>query len=222
MNLNITRLLFYCLCAIVILPVLASANDVTTIKLFDDPELPDAEFDHLGENIDPKSVWSVKDGILICQGNPIGLIRSKQEFANYQLSFQWRWAPNSKGGNSGLLIHCSTPRQRSVWPRCLEVQLQADRAGDFILLGETIVTPNENERKSGLRIARLPEPKIEKPIGEWNSMTVIVKGDEVHVSINGKTVNQGAQGSSTKGAIALQSEGAEIHFKEILVTPLDK
>jgi len=38
--------------------------------------------------------------------------------------------------------------------------------------------------------------------------------------VNGVKVNEGKNGNLTKGRIALQSEGAEIHFKEVLIAPL--
>ncbi|MEX0613113.1 MAG: DUF1080 domain-containing protein, partial [Pirellulales bacterium] len=69
-----------------------------------------------------EDVWSVKDGVIVCQGKPAGyLLTKKNDYENYVLTFEWRWP--EKGGNSGALVHVTTPRELDVWPKCLEVQL---------------------------------------------------------------------------------------------------
>lgn len=186
--------------------------------LFNGKDFEGFVFDH-DEEVDPATVWSVEDGVILCKGVPNGVLRTAAEYADYELSFAWRWAPGSEGGNSGLLLHSSTPRHRKIWPKCLEVQLQAGKAGDFILLGETIEVENQGNRQTDIRIARTGG-EIEKPIGEWNTMKVRAEGDKVSVEINGELVNEGGEASATKGAICWQSEGAEIHFRDIVLTPL--
>jgi hypothetical protein len=42
------------------------------------------------------------------------------------------------------------------------------------------------------------------------------------VSVNGDLVNEATNCSATRGAIALQSEGAPIEFRDIVLTPLTK
>ena len=44
---------------------------------------------------------------------------------------------------------------------------------------------------------------------------------EGRVVVNGKKVNEGKNGQLKKGRIALQSEGAEIHFKDIRIKSLN-
>ena len=39
--------------------------------------------------------------------------------------------------------------------------------------------------------------------------------------VNGKKVNDGKNGQLKKGRIALQSEGAEVHFKDIVIKSLE-
>jgi hypothetical protein len=56
--------------------------------------------------------------------------------------------------------------------------------------------------------------------GEWNTYDVVCVDGTVKLSINGKFVN-GVSGSSIKkGYLCLESEGAEIHFRNIQLLEL--
>ena len=67
---------------------------------------------------------------------------------------------------------------------------------------------------------------VEKPLGEWNSLECTCLGDKITIRLNGKLVNEARtadmHGNSTltRGKIMLQSEKAEIFFREILLRPL--
>src|SRR5438876_3153565 len=61
---------------------------------------------------------------------------------------------------------------------------------------------------------------VEKPIGEWNQYEITCQGDTIKLVINGKLVNEGTNAELTKGKILLQSEGAEIHFRNVELKPL--
>jgi hypothetical protein len=68
---------------------------------------------------DLTKTWFVKDGVIRCEGNPPGYLRTEKNYANYLLHVEWRWP--EKGGNSGVLVHMSGPDK--VWPKSLECQL---------------------------------------------------------------------------------------------------
>ena len=36
------------------------------------------------------STWYVKDGLLICRGKPIGVMRSEKQYENFLLHVEWR------------------------------------------------------------------------------------------------------------------------------------
>ena len=57
--------------------------------------------------------------------------------------------------------------------------------------------------------------QMEKAIGEWNQYEITCKGDAIRLVINGQLVNEGTEAELAKGRILLQSEGAEIHFKDV-------
>ena len=56
--------------------------------------------------------------------------------------------------------------------------------------------------------------------GEWNTYDVICVDGVIKLSVNGKFVNGISQSSQRKGYICLESEGAEIHFRNLKVVTL--
>jgi hypothetical protein len=53
-------------------------------------------------------------------------------------------------------------------------------------------------------------------------MEITCRGDEVLVKVNGKLVNHATNVSQTQGAIALQSEGTPIEFRNIRLHELPR
>ena len=66
------------------------------------------------------------------------------------------------------------------------------------------------------------ENGVEKPIGEWNRLECVVNQGKINVYLNGTLVNQALDVKPSKGRIQIQSEGAEIFFKKVELTPLPK
>lgn len=165
-------------------------------------------------------VWSVKDGVLACTGQPSGYLRTQRDdFENYVLTVDWRWPLGTAGGNNGVLVHASDPGVLGVWPKSIEVQLAKDNAGDFWIIGTELDVENEADRKQGRRHLNLTDGS-EKPLGEWNTIEITCKGNEVIVKVNGELVNHATNCSVTRGAICLQSEGAAIEYRNIVLRPL--
>ena len=51
---------------------------------------------------------------------------------------------------------------------------------------------------------------------------MICDGDSITNIVNGQVVNKGTKSSLTRGKIIFQSEGAEIYYRNIELTPLRK
>jgi hypothetical protein len=170
------------------------------------------------------AVWSVADGVLLCQGRPMGYLMTTEQYQNYKLSVEWRWTEGVVRGNSGVLLHTTTPNGMGQWPKCFESQLSKGNAGELLALGTALAAPVDApdvaNRVKGNRLLKLI-PDAEKPAGEWNKMEVLCQGDEITVWVNGKLVNHAAKISQSKGQISLQSEGTEVRFRNIQLTPLD-
>lgn len=172
------------------------------------------------DGVKAEEVWTVKDGVLMCKGMPAGYVRTeKDDYADYVLELEWRFPEGSKGGNSGVLLHTSTPKAIGVWPKSLEAQLFHQNAGDIWVIGETCKIENAEKRVEGRRHFNLTDGS-EKPIGQWNKYRILCKGGEITLFVNDDLVNHVTDCSATKGAICLQSEGAPIHFRNITLRPI--
>ncbi len=171
------------------------------------------------------AVWSVKDGILVCKGTPLGVLHSKQAFKNFQFVLEYRWAPGQKPGNSGILTRINGPAR--ALPRCAEVQLQHGNAGDVLGLQGMQVAAGQprffevKAHKVAGDIAGVKKTAdAEKPAGEWNTVEVVAQGGTYTVRVNGQQINEAAGVEVLAGPIGLQSEGGEIHFRKATLTPL--
>ena len=186
--------------------------------LFNGKDFTGWTFDIIDPKTAPETIWMVENGIIISKGRPPGLMRSVGDFANYELIVEWRWAPETKPGNAGILLHASTPREIYAWPKSIEVQLAAGNAGDFWMIGEEIEVPGTT-----LVGRRFPKKaaSTEKPPGEWNTARILSVEGKISVWINGTLMNKGTCAVARTGAICLQSEGGEIHFRKIEVTPAE-
>ena len=60
-------------------------------------------------------------------------------------------------------------------------------------------------------------PSAEKAFGEWNTLEIEAKGDELVSRLNGVEMNRVKGVKTPKGAIALQSEGGAIEFRSVSV-----
>ncbi len=163
-----------------------------------------------------EETWRVEDGIIICKGNPAGYIRTEKDFTNFVIKLQWRFNPITKeAGNSGVLLRMIGPDK--VWPKSIEAQLHSGNAGDFWNIDDyqmkTDPTRTKGRNTKKLRFA-------ERPIGEWNDYEIIVDHGDIRVIVNGDEINHAWDVQENPGKICLQSEGAEIHFRDIRVAPI--
>jgi hypothetical protein len=215
-----SRILVVATCLTILAGSSRAARAEEPVSLFNGRDLSGWTY-HLNKpNVPMDAVWSVRDGLLVCKGEPVGYLRTKKnDFANYVLTLEWRWP--EKGGNNGVLVHVTEPGVLGVWPRSLEVQLGSGDAGDFWVIGTTIDVENIEKRREGRRHFNLTDDS-EKPLGEWNKMEITCRDDEVIVKVNGDVVNHATKVSQTRGAIALQSEGTPIEFRNIELRPLEK
>ena len=190
------------------------------------PDVPSAD----GKTDAPPS-FIVRDGLLVSKGDPKGHLVSDKSYSDYKLEVEYRFP--GKGGNCGVLIHASEPRALyKMFPKSIEVQMNSGDAGDFWCIGENIEVPDMEKRRprkdgqnygggstDARRILNLNDG-AEKPLGEWNTMTIECKGDEVIVHVNGVLVNHGSKSTASSGKLALQAEGTEVEFRKLELTSL--
>jgi hypothetical protein len=176
--------------------------------------------------------WTVRDGLLVCSGHPIGVMRSEKQYENFILHIEWRHM--EAGGNSGVFAWSegTVPEGRQL-PKGMEVQmleldwvkLHAKADGS---LPPIAYVHGELFGANGLEtIPDNPRGKRSKSIenrclgkGQWNTYDVVFVDGVVKLSVNGKFVNGVRESSVKKGYLCLESEGAEIHFRNIQILEL--
>jgi hypothetical protein len=60
----------------------------------------------------------------------------------------------------------------------------------------------------------------EKPTGEWNKVEVIVNNSDIIYLVNGQEVNRAKNPGPKAGRIMLQTEGAELYYRNIVLRKL--
>jgi len=164
-------------------------------------------------------VWSVREGVIRCEGVPNGYIRTPESYQNYKLHVEWRWV--DKPTNSGVLLH-KTGIDR-VWPTVVEAQLMHENAGDFWLLsGSTIEVDGKVFGPGDFVNVKKKHPSNEKPVGEWNTYEIVCDGGTVRLTVNGLLQNEGTKANPSSGPICLQSEGSPIEFRNVYLEPLSQ
>lgn len=179
-----------------------------------------------------KDTWYVKDGMLICTGHPIGVMRTDKQYENFLLHVEWRHM--EAGGNSGVFAWSegTVPEGRRL-PKGMEIQmleldwvkLHKKKDGTlppiayvhgelFGANGLTTIPDNPRGTRSKSIENRC------KGKGEWNVYDVVCVDGVVKLSVNGKFVNGVRNASIKKGYLCLESEGAEIQFRSIQIMEL--
>ena len=178
-----------------------------------------------------EDTWYKQKKFLVCSGNPIGVMRSEKQYENFILHIEWMHT--EPGGNSGVFVWSNAiPAEESRLPDGVEVQMleldwinlnkkdgvtppDAYVHGELFGVGGVITTP-DNPR--GTR-SKSVENRC-RGRGNWNVYDVICVDGVIKLAVNGKFVNGISQSSQKKGYICLESEGAEIHFRNIKIVEL--
>lgn len=184
-------------------------------------------------NTDPDT-WSVKEGVLISKGLPIGVMRSEKQYENFVLQIEWRHM--KPGGNSGVFVWSSAiPGEKNRLPDGVEVQMLDPEwvninrrpgfdpplsyiSGELFGVGGVKTVP-DNPSLRGQRSQSIE--RLCKPAGEWNRYTVVAVDGTIKLAINGKFVNGIAKSTQRKGYLCLESEGSEIHFRNVRILELE-
>jgi len=181
--------------------------------LFNGKTLRNWVFQLRDANVNPAAVFTVKNGVIRIKGEPFGYMRTKKAYSDYMLHLEWRWP--AEPTNSGVFIHAQLPD--TIWPKCFECQLKAGSAGDFVCMNGSDM--KERTDKS-VRVVKKFKDSSEKAPGEWNSLEIKCKGNEIEILVNGVLQNRGTETNISSGYICLQSEGKDIEFRNIWLTKL--
>jgi len=148
--------------------------------------------------------WTVKHGILCYDGKGNSL-QTIEEFEDFELLVDYKIGP---GGDSGIYIR-GVP-QVQIWD------------------------PNQHPEGSGGLFNNKKHPnkplrRADKPVGQWNRLRIIVRGDRVTVYLNGVLVVDNVPMENywdrskplpRRGPIELQHHGNPLYFKNIFIREL--
>ena len=173
------------------------------------------------------AAWQAMDGTLTRVADGPDLI-TEQQYGDFELKLEWKI---SEGGNSGI-IYRLTEAHDETYETGAEMQVLDDsRPPD----GKSPLTT------AGADYGLYPAPRgVVKPVGEWNAVRIVVKGNHVEHWLNGKRVVTYELGSADwkarvaaskfkawpdyglakTGYIALQNHGGAVSYRSIRIRPL--
>jgi hypothetical protein len=148
--------------------------------------------------------------------------------------------------DSGLLYHCQAPHGQfwNVWMRSQELQIQETDCGDYYALAGVSMDIRASEQEEEGKTFWFYDPKgdvrtfksrcrraanHENPHGEWTTIELICLGDSAYHIVNGQVVMvlehskqylDEAGVTLTQGKLQLQSEAAEVYYKDIKIRPV--
>jgi hypothetical protein len=143
-------------------------------------------------------------------------------------------------------VHAPPGEGGRTWARSIELQIQERDVGDLYAVGSAIAVRAKRRagtqppqydydptgewtffsQSQGSSGRCIKQPDNEKPSGEWNTVELIAFGEDAIHIVNGKVVmrlhgpvriDSDLPTSVTSGPIILQSEGAEVFYRDIQV-----
>jgi hypothetical protein len=183
-------------------------------------------------NCAPGTFFAKGDEV-ITTGTPTGFLRTEKQYENFVLEMDWMHANTKDVGNSGLFVWGDPlPAVGTGYTRGIEVQvlvnleykdkktgkITATSHGDLFSIWGATCTPDREHPLGWKRC--LPSENRAKGGGEWNHYKVTANDGTIKLEVNGKEVSGVSQCNPRKGYLALESEGAECHFKNMKIKEL--
>ncbi|MHC4536302.1 MAG: 3-keto-disaccharide hydrolase [Planctomycetota bacterium] len=149
--------------------------------------------------------WKVVDGALFFNGKGHSLCTAR-DYSDFEMLVDWKI---EKGGDSGIYLRGSP--QVQIWDTSLRrVGAQVGSGGLY------------NNKKNPSK----PDRVADRPVGQWNTFRIIMKGEKVTVYLNGiKVVNNVVMENYWERdkpiypseQIELQSHGSRLYFRNIFI-----
>lgn len=221
------KLIYLAITLSLLTPSFSHAQKGKTISLFT-PQKKDwyVFVQGAGKDNDSFHVFQFENGVLHVSGEKFGYISTEESYSNFHLTLEFKWGEkkfppreNAKR-DAGVLYYAVMYSGDKIWPRSLEFQIQEGDCGDIWLTDSVSIIHADTltPKTRGHRVIKSKD--AEKPNGEWNKVEVIVKDGKLTHLINGVLVNDGQNPSLPGGRIVLQSEGAEIYYRNVKLQEL--
>lgn len=185
-------------------------------EIFNGKDLNNWNFVVENDAVPGDQVFSVQEDMISVKGEPLGYMYTKNKYRNFTLELEYRWA--EEASNSGVFFLIEDPA--NPFPKGIECQLMAGKAGDLVMLAGSdlneYILPEGVTERPPFPVIEKKSPSSEKPTGEWNKVRITVEDGAVNVFING-TLQNSATSEVKEGYVGLQSEGAEILFRNLIL-----
>src|ERR1035437_1544845 len=151
------------------------------IELFDGKTLSGWSYVLADPQVKMEQVWSVQDGLLTCQGTPVGFIYKGPEVTDFRWVVEYRWPPGSKSVNSGIFPRIG--RAMKATPPAIEFQLKHVSSGDLLGLQGSKIAAGQPRFFSVSKhplagdiagVAKTVDAEV--PPGEWNRVEILEIG----------------------------------------------
>jgi hypothetical protein len=157
--------------------------------------------------------WYVENGELICESGPdkqYGYLVSDDKFKDFELKLEFKQESN---GNSGVFFHCSIEGTTIAGWQAEVAPKDKHTGGIYESYGRGWLIKPDAEKQKALKE------------GEWNSMTVRMKGNTVTTWLNGEQMVEFTDEKigSGDGKIALQIHdggGVKVRWRNIRIQEL--
>ncbi|MEO7520213.1 MAG: DUF1080 domain-containing protein [Gemmatimonas sp.] len=171
--------------------------------------------------------WKAVDGALTRAERGGSDIVTVQKYRNYELALEWKLSPDGPPGNSGVFYNVIDTG--GIYWGAPEMQILDDaRHGD----GRSALTSTG----SNYALHGVPHGTA-KPIGEWNAVRIVVRGNHVEHWLNGAKVvdydfssadwkarmmaskfkDRPLYATAREGRIGLQEHGSFVAFRNIRI-----
>jgi hypothetical protein len=200
-------------------------------------DLGEADFTNVNTNPD---TWKWTAEGVICTGQPVGVMRSKEPVTDFEMSLEWRHL--SDGGNSGVFLWAPQEALDSIKPGQLpsggiEVQVldhgftakyekSTGKKGDWFTtdgdvfpVGSSTMKPFPPTAPDGGR--SFPKERHSLGTPEWNHYFIRAVKGEVRLWVNGHEVSGGSDCMPAAGYLCLESEGAPVEFRRMKIRRLE-
>ncbi|SDM11897.1 protein of unknown function [Catalinimonas alkaloidigena] len=173
-----------------------------------------------------RHVFQPEDSALHVSGERFGYIITRESYDNFHLRLEFKWGErkypprqNAKR-DSGILYHIAPDSANRIWPKGFECQIQEGDVGDFWMVGGTTLEIDGQRTQPGNYVRAVKKRDAEQAHGTWNVVEVISRNGTLLHLVNGQKVAEGTGASVTSGKILLQSEGAELWFRNVMLKKL--
>ncbi len=191
-------------------------------SLFNGQDLTGWEGVALNGTLDPaEKCWRVQDALLQCTGAPGPWLRSKDEFDDFNLRFDYQVSPE---GNSGVYVRVPADGNHhrendQAPPAGFEVQVLDDAAPKHKDLKDYQYCGSVYDIAGAM-------PRVSRPAGEWNSLEINARGQHITITHNGVVVVDLQEEKypliklrQPKGFLGLQNHSTLVTFRNLRIGP---